>query len=310
MKMLVTCPPMIERIDEFRSSIAARGFDLTVANVVQTLSEDELCALVPEHDVWIVGDDPASRKVLTAGKNGRLKVVVKWGVGVDNVDFGACKDLGLPVENTPAMFGPEVADLAVGYLIALSRDLVRVDRSVRAGSWIKPAGSSLAGKTVGIVGFGDIGQHLARRLTVFDLKLIAYDPYVTANADFAHVEVAEWGHRLNDLDFLVFTCALTESSRHMFNFTTLEKLRRGVMVVNVGRGGIIDEKALIAGLESGLVASCALDVFESEPVNPNHKVLSYESCIVGSHNASNTVEAVARCSLRALEIAEGLLKDG
>jgi len=306
-KLLVTCPPMLERIAEFRSEIKDRGFELSAPSVVQTLSEDELCDLVPFHDAWIVGDDPASRRVLAAGAQGSLKAVVKWGVGVDNVDFQACEELNLPVKNTPAMFGPEVADLAVGYLIALSRDLVRIDRNVRLGNWIKPSGMSLTQKVVGVVGFGDIGQQLAKRLDAFGLEIIAYDPFVSRQAGPSGVQRADWGDRLSELDFLVFTCALTETSRNMLNDDVLQRLKRGVRVVNVGRGGVIDEVALMSHLRSGHVASCALDVFENEPLNPNHEILKFESCILGTHNASNTEEAVRRCSYRALDILGELL---
>src|SRR3546814_10081018 len=132
--------------------------------------------LLPQYEGWIIGDDPATRRVVEAGKAGRLKAAVKWGIGVDNVDFAACKDLDIPIVNTPNMFGGEVADVAVGYVIGLARQLFQIDRGIRAGEWPKPAGMSLAGKRVALVGFGDIGRSTARRLAAFDMPIIAYDP--------------------------------------------------------------------------------------------------------------------------------------
>lgn len=146
MKVLVTCPPMLRMIDEFRPLFLAKGIELTTPNVVQTLSVDELKQLVPQHDGWIIGDDPATRDVFTAGKAGNLKAAVKWGIGVDNVDFAACKELDIPIINTPNMFGGEVADIAVGYVIGLARETFLIDRGVRKGEWLKPAGISLSGK--------------------------------------------------------------------------------------------------------------------------------------------------------------------
>lgn len=121
MKVLVTCPPMLRLIDEFKPIFNAKGIEIFCPDVVQTLSVEELKSLVPQYDGWIIGDDPANKEVFAAGKAGKLKAAVKWGVGVDNVDFVAAKELDIPVTNTPRMFGGEVADIAMGYVIALAR---------------------------------------------------------------------------------------------------------------------------------------------------------------------------------------------
>ena len=160
MKVLITCPPMLGMIDHFRAIFETRGIALTCPATAQALTVQQLMPLVSEHDGWIVGDDPANRQVLSAGASGRLKAVVKWGVGVDNVDFDARRDLGLAVTNTPGVFGAEVADVALGYLIGLARETFAIDRGVRAGLWPKPRGISLSEKTVALIGYGDIGRSL------------------------------------------------------------------------------------------------------------------------------------------------------
>ncbi|MFO7145315.1 phosphoglycerate dehydrogenase, partial [Arthrospira sp. PCC 8006] len=157
--ILVTCPPMLGQFDRFVDLAAGKGLKLHRAQVTQTLSEDELCVLLPGYDGWIIGDDPATRRVFEAARAGRLRAAVKWGIGVDNVDFAACKDLGLPIINTPGMFGAEVADVAVAYVIGLARELFVIDRGGRAGGWPKPAGISLNGRCAGVVGMGDIGRN-------------------------------------------------------------------------------------------------------------------------------------------------------
>lgn len=308
MRILVTCPPMLRQIDRFKPQFDALGWEVTAANVVQVLSVEELVGLVPQHDGWIIGDDPATAEVFAAGKAGKLKAAVKWGIGVDNVDFAAARELGLPITNTPNMFGGEVADLALSYVIALARETFGIDRGIRGGQWPKPAGISLSGRTLGLIGLGDIGRNLARRALACDMKVVAWDPGFTAPpAGLEAVEIAAWPDRIGEADFLAFTCALTPANQHMLNAETLAKAKDGVRVVNVARGPLIDEPALIAALQSGKVYSAALDVFEVEPLPATSPLRGFDRCIFGSHNGSNTIDAVERASHRAIESLAGFL---
>ena len=301
MKILVTCPPMLGMIDSFRHIFEEKGIELTAPNVVQTLSVEVLKDILPQHDGWIIGDDPAIREVFEAGKAGIFKAAVKWGIGVDNVDFDACKDLNIPIINTPDMFGGEVADIAVGYVIALARETFEIDRAVRGGEWIKPRGISLSGKKVALVGFGNIGQSTAKRLLALDLDIIAYDPFAKNNLSMPEVEREVWPTRIEEADFIVVTCALTKSSFHMVNADIFKRVKDGIRVVNVGRGPIIEETSLEAALKSGKVHSAALDVFEVEPLPIDSYLRTHNHCIFGSHNASNTADAVERSSHMAID---------
>lgn len=296
MKVLITCPPMLGMLDHFRSQFAILNIDVTAPHVAQTLSVNELMELVPKHDGWIIGDDPATRQVFEAGKSGLLKAAVKWGIGVDNVDFQACKDLDIPIINTPNMFGGEVADIAVGYVTALARQTFEIDRGVRKGKWLKPCGISLANKKVALVGYGDIGKNTARRLLAADMQIVAYDPYAIDDSSMPNVERAAWPNRISEADFIVINCALNQSSFHLINAHTLALCKPGVRIVNVGRGPIVDEIALVDALKAGHVFSAALDVFEDEPLSIESPLMGYPRCIFGSHNASNTRDAVIRTS--------------
>jgi D-3-phosphoglycerate dehydrogenase len=269
--------------------------------VVQTLSEDELVALVPDFDGWIIGDDPATRRVFESGKRGKLKAAVKWGIGVDNVDFEACRELAIPVTNTPGMFGAEVADVAMGYVIALARETFRIDREIRSGGWPKYRGISLAGKQVALVGFGDIGRNTATRLLAAGMRVTCYDPAAPEVDNTPGLAFAAWADGLETCDFLVFTCSLNEANRHMLNSDTLAACKPGVRIVNVARGPLIDEPALIAALQAGQVWSAALDVFEQEPLPLDSPLRALPRCIFGSHNGSNTGDAVARTNELAIE---------
>ena len=301
MKILITCPPMLGMIDSFRHIFTEKGIELSAPNVVQTMSIKELKEIVPQHDGWIIGDDPATLEVFEAGKAGNLKAAVKWGIGVDNVDFDACKNLNIPITNTPNMFGREVADVAMGYVIALARETFEIDREVRKGEWIKPRGVSLSDKTVALVGFGDIGQSTAKRLLASDMKVIAYDPFTDNITNMPKVEREVWPNRVEEADFIIVTCSLTKSSYHMVNDDVFRQAKDGVRVINVGRGPIIDETSLEDALKSGKVYSAALDVFEIEPLPMDSFLRTHTHCIFGSHNSSNTADAVERTSHIAIE---------
>jgi D-3-phosphoglycerate dehydrogenase / 2-oxoglutarate reductase len=308
-KVLVTCPPMLKQIDQFRDLFASLDIEITTPDVVQTLSVEQLIEIVPLHDGWIIGDDPATEEVFTAGKSGKLKAAVKWGIGVDNVDFPACKKLGIPITNTPGMFGAEVADLAMCYILGLARDAFFIDREIRKGGWPKPAGISLPGKTLGIVGLGDIGRNIAKRASAHELNIVGWDPYAKAVPDYIKLGGA-FPADVDLCDFIVFACALTEDNHHLFNESILGALKPGVRVINVSRGPLIKETALLKGLTTGVISSAALDVFEVEPLAQTNEFLTHPKCIVGSHNGSNTIDAVIRASNEAIRLLDAMLKEG
>jgi len=307
-RVLVTCPPMLGQIAAFHGPAAALGLELVPAQVTQIMTEPELIAALPEYDGWIIGDDPATAAVFEAARAGRLRAAVKWGIGVDNVDFAACGRLGIPIVNTPGMFGAEVADVALGYVIGLARHLFEIDSGVRAGGWPKPAGISLAGRRAVVAGLGDIGRSVAARLMALGMEVTACDPGVQGDAGLPGLSRAAWPEGLEQADIVVLTCALTASSRHMVNAETLARMKPGVRLVNVARGPLIDEPALVAALRAGHVHSAALDVFETEPL-PMDSPLRTLPCVLGTHNGSNTVDAVHRASGEAMERLAGFLQE-
>ena len=295
-RVLVTCPPMILSMDRYAPAFTEAGIEYLCPEVVQTLSEADLVELVPDFDGWIIGDDPATASVFAAGAKGRLRAAVKWGVGTDNVDFEGARRVGIEVSNTPGMFGNEVADVALHYVIALARQTFEIDRGVRDGLWPKPRGISLRGRNATVVGLGDIGLNVARRLTVIGMRVTACDPYSSRPVDLPELSMGEWPGSLADTDVLVMTSALTTETRHMLDATALAHAKEGLRVVNVARGPLIDEAALTAALRTGSVHSAALDVFEIEPLPATSALRALPNVIFGSHNASNTVDAVTATS--------------
>ena len=305
-RVLVTCPPMIGVLPSLEGRLAELAWEVESPELVQTLEESELIELLPDFDGWIIGDDPATEAVFAAATKGRLRAAVKWGVGTDNVDFEAAERHSLPIANTPGMFGREVADIALHYVTGLARETFLVDRGVRAGSWPKPRGISLAGKTVGLVGFGDIGRNIARRLLAAELRVVVYDPYYAEQPDL-DVEPATWPDRIEECDILVLACALTRENRHLVDARVLRRVKRGLRLVNVARGALIDTPALVEALDDGRVHSAALEVFEEEPLPDGAALRRFERCVFGSHNASNTNEAVLATSEKAIAHLRGFL---
>lgn len=297
----MACPQMQAAWPSFAPHLAELGIEADLPVVVQQLSEQELLDTIGGFDGVIAGDEPYTRAVLE--KASRLRILSKWGVGVDNIDWVAATDVGIAVTNTPGVFDAEVADVAVGYLILLTRNLHRIDTGVRGGDWPKPAGRSLAGLTLGIIGFGGTGTALARRAVAMDMSVIGHD------IDAAAMERArQLGHAAADIDELVtgadaisLHCPLTTANRHLLDHRRFAHMRPAALVVNTARGPLIDEAALVEAIRNGQVAGAALDVFEEEPLDAGSPLRTLPNVILGSHNASNTDEAVARTSVRAVE---------
>lgn len=309
MKVLITCPPMLRKVNAFRPIFQENNIELVTPDVVQVLSEEELIELVPTVDAWIIGDDPATAKVFEAGVKGKLKAAVKWGVGIDNVDFAACERLGIPISNTPKMFGNEVADLALAYLLGLARETYYIDKQVKAGKWVKPSGISVSGKTVAVIGLGDIGRATIKRLKGFEVTINAYDPFASCTPEEVGADaILTFPERIEEADFVVLTCALTPTSYRIINSDSIAMMKSGVYIVNVSRGGLIHQADLVDALKSGKVKAAALDVFEVEPLPMDDELRQFEQCIFGTHNGSNTVEAVQRASLRAIELLFNFLQ--
>jgi D-3-phosphoglycerate dehydrogenase len=300
LSVLVTCRQMQNCIEEFRERFERHGVSLVLPPIVQQLSETELAGMIGDFDAIIAGDDPITATVLERAT--RLKVVAKWGIGTDGIDLPAAQRLGIPVINTPAVFGDEVADVALGYVILLARQLHRIDAGVRAGEWPKPEGLTLHGKRLGVFGFGSIGRAVAARGRGFGMEILATDAAGIPAADATQLGVrpVDEPALFAEADFLVLCSPLTPETRHVVSDENLARMRPTSFVVNVARGPLVDETALHRALAEGRIAGAALDVFEVEPLPADSPLRAGENCILGSHNASNTREGVLRASAQAV----------
>jgi phosphoglycerate dehydrogenase-like enzyme len=300
-RVLITCPQMQNSLERFRERIEAEGISIDSPEVVQQPTEEELLEIIGAYDGMIAGDDPLTAPVLERAT--RMRVISKWGVGTDGIDTEAAARLRIAVTNTPNVFGEEVADVAAGYLILLARQLHRMDASVQAGGWLKIEGRSLTGSSLGIVGLGDVGNAVARRGLGFGMDVRGHDVSAEARERAESIGVTTVGFEelLANSEFLVLCCPLTPDTRHLINERTLSLMRPGSYVVNVARGPLIDERRLLDALADGRVAGAALDVFEVEPLPLESELRKFDQCIFGTHNGSNTREAVIRASEQAVD---------
>jgi D-3-phosphoglycerate dehydrogenase len=288
-------------IEQFRHRFDDRGIDIEIREFVQQPTEDELIAIIGSFEGMIAGDDPLTARVLEHAT--RMRIISKWGVGVDGIDLDAARRLEIAVTNTPSVFGDDVADVAAGYLVLLARQLHRIHESVTDGGWWKWEGTSLAGKTLGIAGFGSIGRAVAQRGRGFGMEIAVHDVTEDAlnAAEQLSLRYVDRGELFAASDFLVLCCPLTPTTQHMVNAETLGQMKRGSFLVNVARGPLVDEQALVGALDSGQLSSAALDVFEKEPLPLSSPLRAFKQCVFGSHNGSNTTEGVLRASARAVD---------
>jgi D-3-phosphoglycerate dehydrogenase len=244
----------------------------------------------------------------------RLRGIVKYGVGVDNIDLSAAKRRGIPVANCPDYGSGTVADHAFALLIALARRLVLQDAEFRRHGWYWPderyCGVDLEGKTLGIIGLGRIGRKMARRAAGFEMQVVAYDPYAdihSVEADGCRVRLVTLDELLNASDFVSVHCTLTPETRQLLGERELRAMKPSAFLIDVSRGAIIDESALMRGLQEGWLAGAGLDVFPSEPLAAQHPLLSMPNVVVTPHLAWYTWEAAARQSQQAADAVLDIL---
>lgn len=295
-KVIVSTQMMLADRARFELALRKRGCVATFLGSDQALSEDELLELAPDYDGWIAGDDAITRSVLSRLVP-KLRVISKWGSGIDSIDLKAASELGVAVYNSPGAFAEPVGEMALGYTLALTRGIVTTHMAVLTGGWPKVQTQTLGELHVGVVGLGAIGLSVATKLRALGSSVSYSDPNVS-NPDFPR-------QSLNDLvaksDVTIITCDLNEKTFHLIDSALIHSFKSGAFLVNVSRGPIIEEAALLMGLSSGRFGGVALDVFETEPLPRCSDLLAYDNVILGSHNANNTQAVVEAVHARTIE---------
>ncbi|HEV2330122.1 MAG TPA: phosphoglycerate dehydrogenase [Verrucomicrobiae bacterium] len=293
MKILLTTTSFQDTPGAHHDMLAQTGWEIIRAR--GPLNEADTLALVGDVDGYICGDDAITRKVLEKARP-KLRVLSKYGIGVDKIDVKSATEFGIPVLFTPGVNHTTVAEHTFLLLLALEKNLLFHTDSTRSGGWKRRTGHELLEKTIGIIGFGRIGKEVAIRAAAFGMKSIAFDPY------FDEKFAAEHGVRhaktlddiFNEADYISLHSNLTPETRNMINAGNIAKMKKGVLILNCARGEIVNTGDMVAGLNAGQIGGYGTDVLDHEPPPADHPLLKLPNVVCTPHVASRTFESVVR----------------
>ncbi|MAI49159.1 MAG: dihydrofolate reductase [Rhodospirillaceae bacterium] len=299
-RVLISAPYFLPEIDRFKTFFDENNIEPVIAPVEERLEEAELLELISDIDGIVCGDDRLTARVFDAAP--RLKVVSKWGTGIDSIDRAAAAARNIAVCRTPDAFTEPVADTVLGYILCFARNLPFMDTAMKQGTWKKIPGRAMNESIVGVVGVGAIGCAILRRAAPFGPRLLGYDP-----ADIDPKTIAEVGVEMTSLedllarsDFVSINCDLNGSSFHLMNAETFALMQSHAIIVNAARGPVIDEKDLISALQSGAIAGAAMDVFEDEPLPVDSPLRAMDNVLIAPHNSNSSRMAWERVHLNTL----------
>lgn len=306
--VLVSAPYMLPYIHRFRPVFERLGITLIEPAVNERLEEEDLLLYAGQFDGVICGDDRFTARVLQASLP-RLKVISKWGTGIDSLDSEAAARMGIIISRTPNAFTLPVSDTVLGYILTFARRLPWMDNQMKAGNWEKIPGRALHECTLGVVGVGNIGKMVLRKAKAFDMRLLGND-IVEIDPAFIQetgVEVLPLPELLAKSDFISLNCDLNPTSFHLINEETLSMVKSGAVLINTSRGPVVDEAAMVRALQYGQLSGAGLDVFEYEPLPAESPLRAMNQVLLAPHNSNSSPfawEHVHRNTLRNL--LEGL----
>ena len=273
------------------------------------LSEERMLELVGDFDAILCGDDVISRAVLEKAAP-RLKILSKYGIGVDKIDVKAATEMGIPLSFCPGVNHTTVAEHTFALLLALVRNLLEIANATRTGNWKRLTGHEIMGKTIGIVGLGRIGKEVAIRAKAFGMNVIGFDVYWDEEFAAAHdiLRVPSMAEIFTGSDIISLHTNLTEETRDMIRAETIAIMKDGVILLNCSRGEVVNTADLAAALNNGKVGGYGADVLDEEPPPADHPLLTAKNCIVTSHIGSRTYESVQRQAMMAAQNLLNMLR--
>lgn len=293
-RVLVTAPYFKPEIERFAELFRRENIEILSPPVEERVEEEELLRLVGDVDGALCGDDRFTERVLAVAP--RLKVIAKWGTGVDSIDREACARLGIAVRNTPGAFTDPVADSVLGYILCFARQLPWMTERMKQGDWVKTPARCLGECTLGILGLGRIGSAVALRARAFGMRVLANDVRAICQEESSAVG-AEMVDKLTlwrESDFLSVNCDLNLTTDRLINGEVLAQMKRTTVLVNTARGPIVEEGALAEALLTGRLGGAALDVFEREPLPSSSPLRAMGNVMLAAHNANSSPRAWER----------------
>lgn len=288
MKVLISAPYMLKDKAKVQKYLSEYNWDIEWAVVEERLEEDDLLKVLPSFDAIICGDDRFTEEVYKTCKN--LKAVVKWGTGIDSINKDIADKYNVPVFRTPGAFTIPVSETTLAYMLSFCRNVITNDKVLKDGEWYKPDGKTLSECTVGLIGFGDIGQEVARKLKPFGCKVLVNDIKEIDNEVLNNlkVEYAEKDKIYKESDIISLHCDLNEMSNLLINEKAFKQMEKKPYLINTARGPLIKEVDLVKALESGQIEGAALDVFEEEPLSAKSPLRKSDKVILAAHNSNSS----------------------
>ena len=307
-KILVSAIPLVPIFKNYKKYFSDRKFLIDLKKADQFLTERELLKVIKDYDGVICGDDEFSEKVLSKAQN--LKVISKWGTGINSIDLNYAKKRNIKVCNTPSAFSYSVATMALALILAYYRKIIINHNLVKKHEWPKISGETLFNKKVGVIGVGNIGKKIFQMLRGFETINYGND-LRKINRSFLkkyNIKHVSKNKIFQESDIIITAADLNKSSYHLINKKNLNKMKKNVLIVNISRGPLIDNIALIEFLKKNKNSGACLDVFEKEPLNSNSELLTLKNCILASHNAFNTKHEVEKTHLNTIKNILKILK--
>jgi len=300
-KVLITAPYMLPVVDRFADFFRKNGIEVVRADVEERLEEEELLAVVGDVDGVICGDDRFTDRVMESAP--KLKVIAKWGTGIDSIDAEAAKSRNIRVCRTRDAFTEPVADSVLGYMLGFARRLPWMDRAMKAGTWEKIPGRALGENTIGVIGVGAVGSAVLKRAGAFGARTLGNDirEIDAEHAGALGVEMVTIDDLLELSDFVSVNCDLNSTSRHLMGKPEFTRMKRTAVIINTARGPVIDESALVEALAAGEIAGAGLDVFEDEPMPTSSPLRTMDNVMLAPHNSNSSPGAWERVHRSTLE---------
>lgn len=302
LKVLVTTTSFQDTPGKHHDLLAEQNWDLSFLR--GPLKEEEIIAVIDQFDAVICGDDEYTKKALEKGANARLKMLSKYGVGLDKIDLEAAKKLGVKVTNCPGINQNSVAEHVFALLLSFEKNIHTQYNSVQQYSWKRQIGHEVFGKTIGIIGFGAIGKEVSRIAQAFKQRVLVYDPFVAENIvkTYSNAEkVEELTTLFNESNYITLHTPLTPETKHIINQEAINNhLTKKPVIINTARAGLIETEAIINGIENNKIAGYLCDVLDQEPISINEKLVGLNNVIITPHVGSRTYQNVQKQSIKAI----------
>lgn len=300
-KVLLTSTSFQDTPGAHHALLEKQGFE--VVKLRGPLKEAVLLDVIQDFDGIICGDDEITRAVIEKGLKGKLRIISKYGIGLDRIDLDAAKDLAIPVTNCPGVNQVTVAEHVFALLLSYAKNIIPENQFMREQKWVRLIGSELFEKTMGILGTGNVGKEVAKRAVAFGMKVVAFDKYRNENfaAQYGIIYCDTLEELIAQSDIISLNLSLVSGTNRIIGKATLEIMKDGVVIINTARAGLVNQDAVIQGIESGKIKAYLTDVLEEEPMVKDHPFLKYDNIIITPHIGSRTYENVVKQGTMAVE---------